>query len=35
MEARPVSAILEQLLRAYLGFPLSADSDMDKTELSP
>jgi hypothetical protein len=26
-EGRPVSAILEQLLRAYLGFPLASDAD--------
>ena len=31
-ESRPVSAILEQLLRAYLGFPFA--SDEDETELS-
>lgn len=31
-EGRPVSAILEQLLRAYLGFPFA--SDEDETELS-
>lgn len=34
LEARPVSTILEQLLRAYLGFPLSPDSNTDKTELT-
>jgi hypothetical protein len=26
-ESRPVSAILEQLLRAYLGFPFASDTD--------
>jgi hypothetical protein len=31
-EGRPVSVILEQLLRAYLGFPFA--SDTDGTELS-